>query len=190
MVGIARPVYDYLRRFEWLRRVYRESRSGYNLVRNRTRALVRGDFVSRRQVVYCQSIPVVSIPFENIDRFEGLCGKANELGLHLRTGKHTVYLPPQEGLDRLLGSVTEMYPPDVGFKVLKNFGEPTKVSYIVNADIRRITEHILGPVTNQALAANTLFALGLGPQCYGVIHLRSGSRDITAFNRPCIGSSI
>ena len=178
---IGGGVVNHLRQYAWSKRVYRESRAGYHLFRNCVRSLCTGQFTFDHKRQYLQSIPEYQMPSSGVASISDLYSQLERHKIRHECGRHAVYLPPQENLDEFLGDVTDSYPPDTGFKILKTLGPPERVSYIVDADVRRVARHMIGPVTNQALAANALFALGLGPPCYGVVHLKSGSNDLTAF---------
>ncbi len=177
---LTRPLYDYLRQYEWLRRVYRESRTALHITRNRIQSVRSGSFGIRRRRAYLGSIPSYDLNAV-IASDEQLLQRCDERDIRYSTGRHAIYLPPQAGLSEFLGDIVDDFPPDAGFKILRNFNAPSEASYITNGDQRRLTKNMMGSVTNQALAANALAALDLGPPCYAVAHLRCGSEDMTAF---------
>jgi len=181
-VTFTKPILDFLRQYEWLRRIYRESRALYNVARNRGRAVLKGEiFPSQTKRSYYQSIPKHVLAIDGFHSAEQFCAELKKRNVHFATGRHTIYLPPQEGLEVIVGDVVRCYPPGTGFKVLKDFRPPDKARYITNGNIRRVIETLMGPVTNQALAANGLYALGLGPRCYGIEHLYNAAQNLTAF---------
>jgi len=173
-------LYNYLRQYEWLRRIYRESRTALHITQNRIRTLGSGNLGLKRRRTYLSSISKYNLPLavSSPEQFLDLCKKHD---IQYSTGRHSIYLPPQEALGAFLGAIVHDYPTDTGFKILRNFQSPDKASYIANGDLRRLTKSMMGPVTNQALAANALAALDLGPPCYGIAHLQSGSEEMTAF---------
>jgi len=173
-------LYNHLRQYEWLRRVYRESRTALHITRNRIKALSVGNFGSKHRRTYLSNILKYDLPFtvSSPEQFIKLC-EAHEI--RYSTGRHSIYLPPQKALREFLGEVIHDYPDDTGFKILKNFQSPENASYIANGSQRLLTKNMMGPVTNQALAANALAALDLGPPCYGIAHLQSGAEAMTAF---------
>lgn len=176
----TRRLHDYLRQYEWLRQIYRESRTALHITKNRIRALRAGDLGLNRRRTFLGSISDYDVPVA-IASAEQLLELCDEHGIRCSTGRHSIYLPPQESLCEFLGQIVHDYPADAGFKILRNFQSPDNASYIANGDRRRLTKNMMGSVTNQALAANALAALDLGPPCYGIAHLRSGSQDMTAF---------
>ena len=177
---LTRPIYDYLRQYEWLRRVYRESRTALHITRNRLQSVRSGSFGIRQRRKYLGSIPAYDLNTVFASD-EQLLQRCDECDIRYSTGRHAIYLPPQAGLSDFLGDIVDDFPAEAGFKILRNFKAPSEASYITNGDQRRLTQNMMGSVTNQALAANALAALDLGPPCYAVAHLRSGSQDMTAF---------
>lgn len=173
-------LYNYLRQYEWLRRIYRESRTAIHITQNRIRAFSAGNLSLKKQRSFLGSVARRQVPCE-ITSPEQLLERCDELGILYATGRHSIYFAPQENLWQLLGDIVMDYPEDAGFKILKNFQAPEQASYIANGDRRTLTKNMMGPVTNQVLAANALAALELGPPCYGLVHLESSKTDMTAF---------
>lgn len=179
-----RSVIDTLRKYQSLRlmfRVFRECRVGLHVARNRLAAIATGNFHSTSDIEYMQSVPQFSMALSDFANIDGLSRALTEAGIHQDHGAHAVYLRPQRRLRHVLGDVVDKFPPDAGFKILRVFEPPDRASYIWNADVRPVTRLMMGPVVNQALAANALHCLGLGPPCYGVVHLKAGVTDLTAF---------
>ncbi len=174
------PLYHYLRRYDWIRRVYRESRTAIHIAQNRLRAIRAGDLTWRKRRTYLGNISEGRLPIR-IRSAEDLIAQCDESGIHYATGRHSIYLPPQPMLRAWLGGIVDAFPEDAGFKILRNFQGPLDASYLSNGQQRRLTQQMMGAVTNQALAANALAALDLGPPCYGIAHLHSGSQEMTAF---------
>jgi hypothetical protein len=100
-------------------------------------------------------------------------------GLTVLEGRHTLYLPPQPGLAAALGPVAHAYGPGCGIKLLKRFAAPHEARYLHHTDALGEAA-LLGGIHQQALAAAALAAMGLGPRCYDVAHLRAGATSITA----------
>jgi hypothetical protein len=178
--AMTRPLYNYLRQYEWIRRVYRESRTAIHIAQNRILAIRAGDFAWRRRRNYLGTISEWKLPIQ-VTSADDLLAQCDGSGIRCATGRHSVYLPPQPMLRHWLGEIVEAFPEDAGFKILRNFESPMEASYLSNGHQRRLTKRMMGSVTNQALAANALAALDLGPPCYGIAHLHSGCQEMTAF---------
>ncbi len=96
-------------------------------------------------------------------------------------GLHTIYLPPQPGLESVLGECVQGYPPQAGFKILKIAAPPHEAIYRVDARQHWVASKWMGGVLNQVDAANLLFGLGLGPRLFDLAELRAGDCRLTSF---------
>ncbi len=135
------------------------------------------DFSAYRQAPL--SWPVAFGGAQNPDE---LCALLDHRGVRYEQGGHTIYLPPQDNLAAVLGDLAEAYPPDAGYKILKNFAAPEQASYLNSAVKRaRGAEKIAGDLRTQEAAAAALFALGLGPKLYDLIELQSGEQRYSCF---------
>lgn len=103
--------------------------------------------------------------------------RAHDILVH--EGRHTLYLPPQPGLDAVLGPVARAFGPGCGIKVLKRFAAPHEARYLHSTDALGEAA-LLGGIHRQALGAAALASVGLGPRCLDVVHLRAGSTSMTA----------
>lgn len=100
-------------------------------------------------------------------------------GLIVRPGRHTLYLPPQPGLEAALGPVARAFPPRCGFKLLKRFAAPERARYLHETDALGEAA-LLGGIHEHMLAAAALHDAGLGPRPCDVVHLRAaGGTDLT-----------
>lgn len=100
-------------------------------------------------------------------------------GVRVHEGRHTLYLPPQPGLDQALGPVVEAFPPECGFKLLRRFAPPERARYL-NGATALGEAALLGGIHEQALGAAALASVGLGPRLLDVVHLRAGATDLSA----------
>jgi hypothetical protein len=78
-------------------------------------------------------------------------------GLRFTAGRSGAYLPPQPGLESVLGSAARLYPPGAGVK---------------------LTAGVDDAVRERLVAANVLHAAGIGPRVYDAVELAGGG---TAF---------
>ena len=111
---------------------------------------------------------------------DALRAAMTEHGLRWNEGRHTIYLPPQPGREAILGpELVGAFPPQTGFKILKNFERPGEASYLHEVDARGEAA-LVGPLGNLLFAAAALHAHGLGPRPYDIAHLVGASADLTA----------
>jgi hypothetical protein len=168
---------EQLRRVPPLHRAAKELVVGAKLLRARLRHAQRR---LRGQVPtpWLQSTLVFDVPLRARDGAE-LRAELVGRGLVVHEGRHTLYLPPQPGLREALGPVAEAFGPECGIKLLKRFAAPHEARWLHEVDALGEAA-LLGGIHRQALAASALHAMGLGPRCLDVVHLRSGATSITA----------
>lgn len=102
-----------------------------------------------------------------------------EHGLVVHEGRHTLYLPPQPGLERALGPLAHAFGPGCGVKILKRFAPPHAARWLHETDALGEAA-LLGGIHQQALGAAALAAMGLGPRCIDVVHVRGEAASMTA----------
>jgi hypothetical protein len=165
-----------IRRRPLIHRVAKEALVGLKLARQRLR--LRG---GRAEPVHGWGTRVdrYAIPFAGGD-LEALRAAAREHSLRTAEGRHTLYIPPQPGREALLGAeLLAAFPPEAGFKLLKNFAPPSRARYHYETDAAAEAA-LLGPIGNQVFAAAALYAHGLGPRPYDLVHLAGARADLTA----------
>lgn len=158
-----------LKRVPGFYRTYQEARSAAYALRNllpgvALRALRSSDGAPRQSV---QAFPVSARASTPADVVEVL----RSSGLTWDEGKHTYYLPPQEGLSDVLGSWVERYPPDAGFKLVRRLGGVGSNPYLIDAERRRVHTRIVGGIADLHRSAASLYAVGLGPRPFDVVDL-------------------
>ena len=102
--------------------------------------------------------------------------------INVREGAHTFYVPPQANIKQVLGDVSAGYPSGCGFKILKDFRAPVEARYLFKH--RRtlpLLGKLIGTPKDQLLAANYLYAIGLGPRVWDLTCWHAGERDYTVF---------
>lgn len=183
-ISVVNSLLTIVRRYPVLRlpvRTVRECSVAALALRNRIRAIVRGGFRTNQNAEYHQSIPRFDAPSNNFADAQEFCRWLEAQGIRYATGSHAIYLPPQAGLENVLGEIVHHYPSDCGFKILRDFAPPQTAHYIVDARSRPVTRYLMGSVQQQVLAAGALQTFGLGPVCYGLAHIKLGPHDATAF---------
>jgi hypothetical protein len=104
-------------------------------------------------------------------------------GVEYSQGQHTLYLAPQKGLDLAVGPFVRDYPPDAGFKILKNMGAGDHHSYLrggpkVHPWARRV---LLGSPQDVFDGACLAEILELGPRAYDLATLQNGAMSLTCY---------
>jgi hypothetical protein len=103
-------------------------------------------------------------------------------GLKYSQGGHAVYVPPQEGLAEKLGPFVNFYPPDSGFKLLKNLKGPTEARYLGDARSNAWAQAaVVGTAQDLMTAANYLSEAGIGPRLHDVAEVSAGDLAYTMF---------
>ena len=98
-------------------------------------------------------------------------------------GSHTIYFPPQENLEDIIGEAKGFYPESAGFKILKDFSSPNKANYMGNhtgkgggEKFRRL---LSGTPSDQSVVANYMHYLDIGPRIYDICCFNNGIRSFT-----------
>ena len=111
-----------------------------------------------------------------------LIGWLRNQGLEVREGGHTFYLPPQQGLNDIIPSVVNFYPPGSGFKILKDLRHPNQARYFYKH--RRsllVLGMLIGTPQDQIITANYLYHLGIGVRLLDLTCWRSQHANYTVF---------
>lgn len=149
------------------RAVEMEARAFSHALRSRMlRPRVKLESARQKPTILAMSLPGVTKYPELVEFLTGN-------GFTFHEGRHTLYLPPQDGLQDLLGRNRSIYPPDAGLKLLKSLGPVDRATYLVDGYRRPVTKVVLGGVANQADAASLLFVLGLGPRPYDLAEVQA-----------------
>lgn len=111
-----------------------------------------------------------------------LASALQRLGLTWKQGKYTIYIPPQEGLPALLGPAATFYPPDAGFKILKDFRPPDEAHYADHRTHTYAQRFLVGSLEGQLQTGSYLAAQGLAPVVYDLAELQTlDGAALTAF---------
>jgi hypothetical protein len=177
--------------FQTLRHNFRRYPFAYDLYRNAlffTHALREGIWLARlgfslnknlsnlRQKVmqWDVAFPVLHTPAEAVSWLRSQ-------GIHLNEGMHTIYVPPQKRLGNLIPSVVDFYPPNSGFKILKDFHPPSEANYVAQHSRSFLQSKLIGTPLDQLITANYMYALGLGPRVWDVCCWKSFGKLYTVF---------
>ena len=102
-------------------------------------------------------------------------------GIRLDEGKHTIYLPPQEKLMDIIPLVVGFYPPNSGFKILKDFRSPRDANYVGLRSRISLHSRLIGKPQTQLIAANFLHSSDLAPRIWDVTGWKSIGKFYTVF---------
>jgi len=111
-----------------------------------------------------------------------LAGELRRLGIQYHEGSHALYIPPQAGLAATLGAFVDAYPPEAGYKLLKNPKGPDDAHYI--GDLRRhpwVRSALVGTAADLIPVANFLHDQQIAPRLYDVAQLSAGASQLTMF---------
>jgi len=164
-----------VRRRPVIHRVAKEALVGIKLARQRIQQRGREPLHG-----WGEQVRSYRIPFTGADA-SALRLALQEHSLQIAEGRHTIYVPPQPGREAVLGGeLLAAFPPEVGIKLLKNFAHPSRARY--HFETSSVAEAaLIGPIGNQVFATAALYAYGLGPRPYDLVHLiGAGGADITA----------
>lgn len=110
--------------------------------------------------------PLVSFAPEDPSSAGDLGEVLRHRGARFAEGRHTWYVPPQEGLAVILGPGVEAYPATAGFKFLRDSRPPEDANYLFEKEVAR--NWLTGRSRDLAVSANYLHALGIGPRLWDV----------------------
>jgi len=100
--------------------------------------------------------------------------------IDVKTGRCSIYLPPQPQLNKFFPNIIEHYPQGSGLKILRDFKSPSDASYLIENKIK-LRSLIVGDVLNQLTIANYLFSQGIGPRVWDVCSLVINDISMTMF---------
>lgn len=126
-----------------------------------------------------QRVLVWDMPVSGIHSAEDLKEFLTGKGVFFSEGRHALYLPPQPGLEKVLGETS--YPSNAGYKILKSFQPVAEAHYLVTRRGRRLASWLMQGVEKQVEAANVLYLFGLGPRLYDLCELTMGETRSTCF---------
>jgi hypothetical protein len=120
------------------------------------------------------------------DRLAQVEQALTSLGVDIRPGHHTVYVPPgAAGVGALSTELEADYPPTAGLKFLRDPGTVDTAHYLTQGSNSAVRNALTGTPRDQALAANLLHVLELGPRVWDVVNVQfetdERTLDATAF---------
>lgn len=128
----------------------------------------RKDLTDIRQKPMC-----LNIFCEEVKDYSGIIDFFSREKVMYFEGKHTIYVPPQKAFFEITGISKDLYPPNSGFKFIKNFKPLNRASYLIDGYRQPVERAMLGRLENQADAANILHCFGLGPQLHDLVEVHS-----------------
>jgi len=138
-----------------------------------------------------QATMIWNISTSNREGSTDLIGWFRENGVDIKEGGHTFYIPPQQVLDRLIPSVISFYPPNSGFKILRDVRPPDQARYFYKH--RRslvVLGMLIGTPQDQVITANYLYWLGIGPRVLDLTCWASGETRYTVFVVEHVGNQL
>lgn len=97
-------------------------------------------------------------------------------------GGCTIYIPPQPDLDKYFGKMIKFYPPEAGYKILKDFCAPDRANYLkYNHEVSWQEVKLVSNASNLLDVACTLEILGLGPRVFDLVELKACETVMTCF---------
>lgn len=154
-----------IRRRPVIHRLAKEALVGIKLVRQRLRQGGREPLHG-----WGKRVQTYRTSFAGAD-LDGLRAALREHSLRVAEGRHTIYVPPQPGREAVFGAeLMAAFPPEVGIKLLKNFAPPSRARYHYESGALAEAA-LIGPIGNQVFATAALYAYGLGPRPYDLVHL-------------------
>ncbi|MGH9602330.1 MAG: hypothetical protein ACRD24_08055 [Terriglobales bacterium] len=161
-----------LGRFPLVYQMYREARMALHALATLGPKLLDPEWLFTRPSAPRQRVLRWGVPASESGSLEQLRQQLRRRNLHFSEGKHTIYLPPQTGLADFLGEMVGHYPPQAGFKVLKQAGDVSEARYLVDKEARWLASRWMGGLLNQMDAANALWVADLAPRVYDLAELQ------------------
>jgi len=137
-------------------------------------------FSRKSEKLAMQQVITWDVPFPRLESPAELMTWLRAHDIKLHEGRHAIYLPPQEALTDLIPSVVGFYPPNSGFKILKDFLSPAEANYL-NGNPLFVRTMLVGTPQEQLVTANYMYSLGLGPRAWDVCCWRTDSISHTVF---------
>ncbi len=129
-----------------------------------------------------QAVLTWDVPFPRFDRPGDLVTWLRSQGVEVSEGGHTFYIAPQPALRRIIPAVVDFYPPQSGFKVLRDFRDPLRARYIYkHPRSLKMLKRLIGTPRDQLIVANYMHVLGIGPRVWDTCGWRTPWKCCTAF---------
>lgn len=172
--------------FRFIRRIYYEAKMLFHVLQN---SLIT-KFYKRLKGNSCKTVTQFPLSWNmkigRIKTVEDLKSLLKNSNILFNEGGNTIYIPPQQRLEKLFGNMVMFYPPDAGFKILKHFQPPDKAKYVGGGPyigqgdsyIRRV---LTGSINDQIDAANVLHRFQVGPALYDVAEIITDEVSMTCF---------
>ena len=134
--------------------------------------------VGKNKRIQKQKILTWRVFFPDIDTIAELRLWLKGNGIIYCEGGHTLYLPPQSNLTKIIPDVVAFYPKDTGFKILKDLRPPDEANYISDNSVLA-REMIVGTPIEQLVTGNYLFTNELGSRLWDVCEWRSKNTKVS-----------
>lgn len=177
--------------FQLLKSNFRRLPLAYDIYRNAlflSHALREGIWRARsgfsirdKQLGLCQKVIEWDVPFPEFYKPSETVSWLRSQAIQLNEGKHTIYVPPQKGLSNLIPKVVDFYPPNSGFKILKDFQPPSAANYVAQNSRLFLQSKLIGKPQDQLITANYMYALGIGPRVWDVCCWKTFDKSYTVF---------
>ena len=170
------------RMYSAVSRTYNNIRFMPVLARRITREALYKRFRSSALAELPGQLPLVwRVPLPEVRDSRGLIDALSSRGLQVESGANVVYVPPQRRLAELIPSLVECYPPDTGFKILKDFRGPDKANYLRGDKCGVVRRFLMGSPVDQVAVGNLLYSLGLGARVWDVSAWEGEANTFTVF---------
>lgn len=172
--------------FRLARRAYGEAKMLHHVLRHSLVTYLLRRLEGDLFIPLRQSPPSWNVDIGQICNAEELRAFLIRNGISFDEGGHTIYIRPQIGLEKLLGKMVAFYPPDAGFKILKQFQSPKRVRYVGNLSYG-IDGHpyllniLTGSAYDRAEAASVMRMFEIGPALYDVAEIITKETVMTCF---------
>lgn len=161
---------------------YRRVISGYYILTNGVRkAFMRNLFrsgyqLNQQPLIWLSLIPELS----NSNEFVSFLKDKN---IRFFEGGWSIYIPPQIDLEKILGKITEFYPADAGYKIVKDFKSPENARYVnkKNESVSWPETVLVGNLFSQFNAACVAELLCLSPKIYDLVEIKATSVSLSCF---------
>jgi hypothetical protein len=154
-----------------------------DIVRSGRLFVYHRNLVSSRQLP-SQKVITYAISLPPLRNFHDLIAWVNENDIRHQEGGFCIYVPPQEKVKKLFGSILGAYPPDAGLKILKDLRAPSEAMYCstdVNPDSPRISDWIGYRPLDYLRVANYLYDKGVGPRVYDLIEVQTPHNRLSIY---------
>jgi hypothetical protein len=168
---------------EKMRAIHREVFFTANAVRSGRLFIYRRNYALSHRL-RSQKVMAYTVDLPYLQDFHALTAWLDENSIYYEDSVFCIYVPPQQRLRELFGSILSVYPPNSGLKILKELKSPTEAKYLsrdVNPMTTRFSDRNSYRPLDYLRVANHMYDAGVGPRIYDLIEIQTPHNSLSAY---------